>query len=132
MVLRTCQLTSQLVVLCLPSLSHAARRRIWERPLVGRCHPQRELYFSLSHCPYVTPYNPSPVQPAVRNASCMHAQSCLTLCDPMDCSPPGSSIHGIFQARILEWVAIPFSRRSSHLGIVLESLVSPALAGRSI
>ena len=34
------------------------------------------------------------------------AQSCLTLCNPMDCSLPGSSIHGIFQARILEWVAI--------------------------
>ena len=33
------------------------------------------------------------------------AQSCLTLCDPMDCSPPGSSVHGILQARILEWVA---------------------------
>ena len=38
---------------------------------------------------------------------------CLTLCDPMDCSPPGSSVHGILQARILEWVAIPFSRGSS-------------------
>ena len=37
------------------------------------------------------------------------AQSCLTLCDPVDCSPPGSSIHGILQARILEWVAISFS-----------------------
>ena len=42
------------------------------------------------------------------------AQSCLTLCDPMDCSPPGSSVHGILQARILEWVAIPFSRESSQ------------------
>ena len=42
------------------------------------------------------------------------AQSYLTLCDPMDCSLPGSTIHGIFQARILEWVAIPFSRRSSQ------------------
>ena len=41
------------------------------------------------------------------------AQSCLTLCDPIDCSPPGSSIHGIFQARVLEWVAISFSRGSS-------------------
>ena len=41
------------------------------------------------------------------------AQSCPTLCDPMDCSPPGSSIHGILQTRILEWVAIPFSRESS-------------------
>ena len=37
-------------------------------------------------------------------------QSCLTVCDPMDCSPPGSSVHGILQARILEWVAISFSR----------------------
>ena len=40
-------------------------------------------------------------------------QSWLTLCNPMDCSPPGSSIHGILQARVLEWVAIPFSRGSS-------------------
>ena len=37
-------------------------------------------------------------------------QMCLTLCDPMDCSPSGSSVHGIFQPRILEWVAISFSR----------------------
>ena len=37
------------------------------------------------------------------------AQSCLTLSDPMDCSPPGSSIHGIFQARVVEWGAIAFS-----------------------
>ena len=36
------------------------------------------------------------------------AQSCPTFCDPMDCIPPGSSVHGIFQARILEWVVIPF------------------------
>ena len=41
------------------------------------------------------------------------AQSCRTLCDPMDCSPPGSSLQGIFQARILEWVAISFSRGAS-------------------
>ena len=38
------------------------------------------------------------------------AQSCLTLCEPMDCNPPGSSVHGILQARMLEWFAIPFSR----------------------
>ena len=47
----------------------------------------------------------------------MRAQSlqlCLTLCDPMDCSPPGSSVHGILQARILEWVAISSSRGSSQ------------------
>ena len=46
---------------------------------------------------------------------CLVAQSCLTLCDPMEYSPPGSSVHGISQARILEWVAISFSRGSSRL-----------------
>ena len=52
--------------------------------------------------------------------SVLVTQSCPTLRDPMDCSPPGSSVHGILQARIVEWVAIPFSRGSSqgsHLGI---------------
>ena len=44
---------------------------------------------------------------------CEVAQSCPTLCDPVDCSSPGSSVHGILQARILEWVAIPSSRGSS-------------------
>ena len=38
------------------------------------------------------------------------SQSCLTLCNSMDCSPPDASVHGILQARILEWAAIPFSR----------------------
>ena len=42
------------------------------------------------------------------------AQSCLTLCNPVDCGPPGSSVHGTFPARILEWVAISFSRGSSR------------------
>ena len=41
------------------------------------------------------------------------AKPCLILCDPTDCSPPGSSLHGISQARILEWAALPFSRGSS-------------------
>ena len=44
---------------------------------------------------------------------CACAQSCLTLCDLMNCRLPGSSDHGIFQARILEWVAISYSRGSS-------------------
>ena len=47
------------------------------------------------------------------NVKVLVAQSCPTLCDPMDCSPSVSSVHGILQARILEWVAIPFSRGSS-------------------
>ena len=45
------------------------------------------------------------------------SQPCPTLCDSMDCSPPGSPVHGILQARTLEWGAIPFSRGSSHPGI---------------
>ena len=46
-------------------------------------------------------------------AYCMCAWLCLTLCDPMDCSWPGSSVQGIFQAKILEWVAISLSRKST-------------------
>ena len=45
--------------------------------------------------------------------SVLVAQSCLTLCHPMDCSLPGSSVHGILQARILKWVAVPFFKGSS-------------------
>ena len=45
------------------------------------------------------------------------AQFCLNLCNPSDCSPPGSSVHGILQARILEWVAIPFSWDLPNPGI---------------
>ena len=47
----------------------------------------------------------------IRNMSVL--QSCLTVCDPMDCSPPDSPVHGILQARILEWVATPSCRGSS-------------------
>ena len=47
-------------------------------------------------------------------AAAKSLQSCLTLCDPMDCSLPGSSVHGIFQARVLEWGAIAFSEYTPH------------------
>ena len=57
------------------------------------------------------------------------AWACLTLCDSKDCSPPGCSVPGILRARILEWVAISFSRRSSHVGIKPVSPASSALAG---
>ena len=49
-----------------------------------------------------------------RESESEFTQSCPTLCDPIDCSLPGSSVHGIFQARVLEWVAISFSRRVSQ------------------
>ena len=58
------------------------------------------------------------------------AQSRPTLCGPMDSSPPGSSVHGILQARILEWVAIPFSRGSSQPRD--RTQVSPAFQANSL
>ena len=58
---------------------------------------------------------------------CFVDKSCPSLCDPMDCSPPGSSVHGICQARILEWVAISFSGGSSQSRMEPASL---ALIGR--
>ena len=64
------------------------------------------MYVSVCDCEYV----------CVRVCVCAHAQSlqsCLSLCNPMDDSPPGSSIYGILQARILEWVAMSSSRGSS-------------------
>ena len=59
----------------------------------------------------------------------MCSQSCPTLYGPMDCSPPGSSDHGILWARILDWAAISFSRDLPHPGIKPGCLKSPALAG---
>ena len=56
-------------------------------------------------------------------------QSCPTLCDPMDCSLPGFFIHGIFQARVLQWAAISFSRDLPDPGI---ELGSPALQADSL
>ena len=57
------------------------------------------------------------------------SQSCPTLCNPVDCSPPGSSVHGILQARTLEWAAIFSSRGSFQPRVRPASLMSPALAG---
>ena len=59
-------------------------------------------------------------------------QSCLTLCDPMDCSPPVSSVHGILQARILGWVAKSSSRDLPNPGIKPETPVFPALQADSL
>ena len=61
--------------------------------------------------------------------SVLVTQSCSILWDPMDCSPPGSSIHEIIQERILRWITIPFSRGSPDLGIETRS---PALQADSI
>ena len=64
---------------------------------------------------------------------CVHTQSlqsCLTLCNPMGCSPPGSSVRGILQARILKWVAFLPPGDLPDPGCKPTSLRSPALAGR--
>ena len=53
------------------------------------------------------------ISKSICNLVVLVGQLCLTLCNLMDCSPPGSSVHKILQARMLEWVAIPFSRGSS-------------------
>ena len=62
------------------------------------------IFLSLSYWLLISSYHPTPL------IGCLVTQSCLTLCDTMDCSFPGSSVHGIFQARIPEWGAISFSR----------------------
>ena len=65
------------------------------------------------------------------------SQSCLTLCDPMDCSLPGSSIHGIFQAKVLEWGVIAFSNGQYHyvirnMSFVLEVVEQYSMEGLMI
>ena len=62
--------------------------------------------------PFQPDSDPAPILQAT-TCCCSVAQSCPTLCEPMDCSPPGPSVHGILQARTLEWVAIHFPRGSS-------------------
>ena len=61
---------------------------------------------------------------------CSVAKSCPTLCNPMDCSQPGSSVHGILQARILAWVAFSFSRGSSRPRDRTRMSCVSSLAGR--
>ena len=65
----------------------------------------------LSVCVPETMLSPSALGSSKQKVNVAHR---VRLCDPMDCSLPGSSVHGIFQARILEWVATSFSRRSSQ------------------
>ena len=63
---------------------------------------------------------------------CMCAKLCLTLCDPTDCSPPDSSVHGILQARVLEWLACPPPDDLPNPGVEPVSPVSLALQADSL
>ena len=72
-------------------------------------------------------------EPNISYCCCLVTKSCPSLCDPKDCSPLGSSVHGILQARILEWVAVHFSRGSSWprnqtlgLGLILHLVMQKA------
>jgi len=60
-------------------------------------------------------------------AAAKSLQSCLTLCNPIDRSPPGSSVHGIFQARVLEWIAIAFSDICSLPILILIGIIKMGL-----
>ena len=87
-------------------LSHFSRVRLCATPQTVAHQALPSLGFSRQEHWSGLPF-PSPIMKGKSESKV--AQSCLTLCDPMDCSPPGSSVHGIFQARVLEWVAIAFS-----------------------
>ena len=81
----------------------------------------REIWGRMNTCIYMAKSfccSPETITALLIGYACMHTkslQSCLTLCDPVDSSPPGPSIHGILQARILEWVAMPSTRGSSQI-----------------
>ena len=80
-----------------------------ERALSGRQEGQVLPWSAtVALWPRIT-FSPLPSVGFRLHCGCLVFQSCPTLCDPTDCSPPGSSVHGVSQARILEWVAISFS-----------------------
>ena len=101
---RTTAITEALLLLLL--LSHFSRVRLCATPETAAHQAPPSLGFSRQEYWSGLPF-PSPMQE--RKSESEVAQSCRTLSDPMDCSPPGSSVHGIFQARVLEWGAIAFS-----------------------
>ena len=97
--------------------------------LLQRIFPTQESYQGLLNCRQILhplscqgsprQYHAHFIKVCTPNFLCACAQSLqlgLTVCDPVDCSPPGSSIHGILHARTLEWVAMPSSRGSSRPG----------------
>ena len=103
------------VRVCLRVLSHVCRIQLFAT--LGTAAHQAPLSMGILQL------NPHLLTPARQGVLCHESHLCfvlcwvapsgLTLCDPVDCSSPGSSVHGILQARVLEWVPIPFSRGSS-------------------
>ena len=107
-----------------PTRQHSERCSVLHGSLDGRFLGRMDACVCMAeslHC------SPETITTLLTGYVCVHAQSlqsCPTLCDPMDHSPQCSSVHGILQARILEWVAMSFSRGSSRL-LTAESLGSP-------
>ena len=109
--------------------SHWFRKIPWRRRqqptpafLPGKSHGQRSLggYSPCGHKKNQTWVSDTTGTVCVYMRLCAQSlQSCPTLYNPRDCSPPGSSVHGVLQARILEWVARPSSRRPSDPGLEL-------------
>ena len=89
----------------------------WSRKTPHCCGAAKTVYHNCWACARTQESQlleePRNLEPSLWNKSEV-AQSCPTLCDPIDCSLPGSSVHGIFQAIVLEWIAISFSRGSSQ------------------
>ena len=93
-----------MLLLLLLLLSHFSRVQLCATPKMAAHQAPLSLGFSRQEHWSGLPF-PSPMHESESEV----AQLCLTLSDPMDCSLPGSSVHGIFQARVLEWGAIAFS-----------------------
>ena len=113
-------ITNSMDMLLLPLLSHFSRVRLCATPETAAHQAPR---------PWDSPGKNTGVccnfllQCMKMKSESEVAQSCLTLSDPMDCSPPGSSIHGIFQARVLEWGTIAFSAMDMSLSKFLELVI---------
>ena len=98
-----------------------AWKHLWHRRLKVPCLRITNISLCFEHC---TPYV------CVRARVCVSHFSCVWLCDLRACSPPGSSVHGILQARITQWMAMPSSRDLPNPGTEPMSLISPVVAGR--
>ena len=100
---------------------------VWIRPATGFriSTGHRLLDKGAPQCPSATLPSMGHFPPCV-----LSHLSCVRLCNTMDCRQPGSSVHGILQARVLEWVALPSSRGSSQPRDRAQIPMSPALAGR--
>ena len=97
-------------MLLLLLLSHFSHIRLCVTPQTAAHQAPPSLGFSRQE-----PWRGLPFPSPMHESESEVAQSCLTLSDPMDCSLPGSSIHGIFQARVLEWGAIIFSGEGTRI-----------------